>query len=538
MFKQKRWLLAKRKQIPQDDTTGQEIINGYIESLEELQTDHLLEMGTTEELQAHCDGLILEFQQKAKHTNRTTNSSVKFLQEISENKRWMSFLKQEMTANMRDHRVIIEAHEKEVKEFQRCKAARQDYRKEIEEQTEALPRKKSRLTQIEDEIEEMKLEIQELTQNISYTRHEITLTENQNRLLQHRKPPTISEYEIADDEVPEFNEEHEEILRQKRNMIAPIKQELSALTNEREALEAQFNLLVEETDDFEAEIIELTETINSMNTQGDEMHNECQYIQDQITERTNEIRSLERLKREGEVAYAQLQDRAKNFESIDGGKLDIEKTIVSLQTQLRRLIAEINEVNMNMKEASDANDAYATEALAKQTQFEGAVDWQTERDELKRELDELNEQIREKKTKLTKKEQKNDTRHANLSKYAPLLKKWKGKTANIEVPEDKTVSQLWAELTDAREKSEELQESAEREIGDLVTRNAKLEEELNRKKASLERTISQAYAEENQLRKRIEERRTRAEAEEKKLLQQIQEAKLKLAQKQLMQLRK
>lgn len=233
-----------------------------------------------------------------------------------------------------------------------------------------------------------------------------------------------------------------------------------------------------------------------------------------------------------------MLDRAKNFDGLDGGRLDIEKSIINLQNQLRALEQDIRDVNSKIQSASDANDAFMEEMRAKQSQFDEAVDWQREKEDLQREFQELTQEIKERKAALTHKEQKNESKQAILAKYGPLLKKWKGKTGQINVPADKTIAQLWAELNEARTKSGDMVRNAEKEIGELVIKNAKLEDELQRRRTALERAISQTYAEENQFRKRIEEKQMRAEAEESRLLQQIQEAKLKLAQKQLMQLRK
>lgn len=564
-----RWLKDQKTTVAPRDKASLRLIEDHLRELEELQQQYRNEQleiidevrqqtkggddgkavleREKAELQEHLDNMTRELEHalktrvnKRKTQRKEPNAFFTPFQIISNQNRWLSKLRLR-TSPKRELIDMISEYEDYLREKKReVKPGKPNYEQEARDHEREIAEKERRLEKLQDEVEENKATIESLNQEILETKLRIARTENANKLFQQFKPVTVPEYppeEIADEEV-DFDPAHEEILRGKRDQLQLLRKEVKALEDEKQQLELQLESLAEETDSFQKETVELTEAIRIMNAEGDRMQTQCAYVREQIGERTNEVKILEKLKKEGETAYAQLKDRAQNFDSLDGGRIDIEKTIVNLQSQLQALEEEIRETNTHILAASEENDAFMEEAKARQSQFEGKVDWQRERDDLQRELQELTEEIRERKSRLTQKEHKNDSKQATVTKYGPLLKKWKGRTNGANVPSDKTVHQLWAELGEARTQSEDMVKKAERELGELVLSNAKLEEELQRRKNSLQRVITQAYAEENQFRRSIEDKQMRAEAAESKLLRQIQDAKLKLAQKQLQQLRK
>jgi predicted nucleic acid-binding Zn-ribbon protein len=212
--------------------------------------------------------------------------------------------------------------------------------------------------------------------------------------------------------------------------------------------------------------------------------------------------------------------------------LDVEKTIDNLRNQLSEVRAQISAAESELGRLEDDAQAEEAQAQTRREYFEEAVDWQSERRELRAELKSLIDQIANRKGGLTASEQQNAARIASIAKYGPLLTKWHGKTGT-EAPPGKSIAQMWQEMDEEKKKSAAIIEAAEKELNELMARNAKLEEDVIRNRQLLERTISQFCADENQFRKRIEERRQKAEAEENKLLRKIQDARLKLAQRHL-----
>jgi predicted nucleic acid-binding Zn-ribbon protein len=388
----------------------------------------------------------------------------------------------------------------------------------------------ARLQQLRYQIIEAKTRVQSLHQEISTTKMGIVNTENDARLAQHRKPLTIPERPGTG--TVELNEEHEEILRTKRDLLPSLVQSVIDLQEERTQLESDLALIVSESNDFETELVDLNEATRQSTTESTRLQSELMYSQKQISERKNEIRLLERLKGEANTAYAQLVDRAENFEGIDGGRLDLESSIENLKSQLSAIREEVAQLEIDIDDANTENRRDLANIYAKRQQFAEAVDWTVERDDLRRELEALTREIQDRKADVNVGEQRNIVKQQSLAKYGPVVAKWKGKTGDGEVP-DKTVAQLWSEMEDAKRVSDEIIRDSEREMSELLMKNAKLEAELARRKTTVERSISYFYAEEHQFRKRIEDRRQNAEDEEKKIIAQIQKTKLKLAQKHL-----
>jgi hypothetical protein len=193
---------------------------------------------------------------------------------------------------------------------------------------------------------------------------------------------------------------------------------------------------------------------------------------------------------------------------------------------------EIAQLEEDMEVANSENDRDFANTQKERAQFAEIVDWKEERQDLREELEKLHDEIQKRKSEVSVGEQRNNAKQTSLAKYGPLVIKWRGKTTEDDIP-DKSIAELYAEMEDAKRRSEEITKNSEREMSEILMKNAKLEEEVNRRKTGLERTISHFYAEEHQSRKRIEDRRQKAEEDEKKLIAQIQKTKLKLAQKHL-----
>lgn len=457
---------------------------------------------------------------------------------IADQRRWLQQLRAgrtepellQMIANY--ERILERKHES-------VKPAKPNYGEQIAFSEAAIAEKEREIEVLRSDIERITTEVETLNEGVNEAKLNLSTFENANLLYKHFKAPTIPEYPM--DTAPtdhEFTEEHNEILRGKRDALTLIRSQATVFLRQETDLRSQLEELLAEASEFQAQIVESDDSIRSMTTEGEKLQKECIYVQEQIVERTAEVKMLEKLKRDGEVAYAQLNERLQEFDGLDGSRLDIEKAIISLQSQLNKVEADIKEANKRIGDESTANEDFMADTQVRQRQFDEAVDWQREREDLQREYHELTEQIKERKAQLSHKEHRNDSRQATLAKYRPLLTKWKGKAGNIEVPADKTVAQLWAELAETRTANESTVKSAEKQIGELMLTNGKLEDELARRKTALEREISRACSEEARFRKTIEAQKAQSDSAEAALLQKIGEAKLRLAQKQLAQLAK
>jgi hypothetical protein len=69
--------------------------------------------------------------------------------------------------------------------------------------------------------------------------------------------------------VSEFNEDHDNLLRAKRDEVAPLVAEVERLCCEKKTLEDQLGSLVDETDDFQTDVTEWTEAICRASAEGD-----------------------------------------------------------------------------------------------------------------------------------------------------------------------------------------------------------------------------------------------------------------------------
>jgi hypothetical protein len=184
----------------------------------------------------------------------------------------------------------------------------------------------------------------------------------------------------------------------------------------------------------------------------------------------------------------------------------LENSIENLKVQLSSIQEEISQIESDMSQAKADDERDFANTQWKRQQFAEAVDWKAERDDLRRELEVLTREIQDRKADVNNGEQRNIVKQQSLAKYGPLVAKLKGKTGEGDVP-DTNVAQLWSEMEDSKQRSDEIIKNSEREMSERLMKNAKLEEELTRRRTTVERSISYVYAEEHQFRRRIEDAR-------------------------------
>lgn len=399
-----------------------------------------------------------------------------------------------------------------------------------------LSQKESRVQDLNNEIEDEKSAIQQLNLSISELQADILRFQNANKLYQYLKPSTIPEHAIDTDEdkAVEFNEEHTNILKEKRDLIPPLKAETEILDNNQKNSENRLTTIRTQYDDAQNSIVELQEKIRFVTSESLRSARELHYVEDQITERQNEIRMMEGLKREAQNALSSLLERANDADGLGGGRLDTEKSIVSLQDQLRLVEQEIDDVNGKMDRTKAEDEQDQAEKVNQESAHVAAVNWEKEKKELQEELKDLLQQIQKKKQTLKLTESKTTQDSFSTTRVIPLVKKWQNKKVpNAHVPEDATIESMLAMLDQVKQERENSQIKSEQQIAELIVNNSKLQEEVSRRRKALERIVTQFHADENLMRKKIDDITEKATREEEKLLKQIESTKIKMAQRQL-----
>ncbi|OHT16150.1 hypothetical protein TRFO_13484 [Tritrichomonas foetus] len=405
-----------------------------------------------------------------------------------------------------------------------------------EDSESTISQKEAQVAELNESIENEKLLVQQLNLNISELQADILRFQNANKLFQYLKPSTIPEHTInsEDDTAMEFNEEHANILKDKRNLIPPLRAEVAQLEDEQANSEDRLTTLRNEFDNAQNQIVELQEKIRFANSECVRSTRELNYVQDQITERQNEIRMMEDLKREAQGALSSLLDRASDADGLGGGRLDTEKAIISLQNELRQVENEIAEIQDRIDEYKAVDEEDKAEKQKQKAAHDAAVNWQKEKVELQEEWRELMKEIQKKKNSLKTVETKQATQTYSTTRVIPLVKKWQGKKVpNANVPPEATIESMFAILDQVKAEHDSGMKKSEQEIAELIVNNAKLQEEVTRRRKALERTVTQFHADENAMRKKIDDIREKASKEEEKLLKQIESTKIKMAQRQL-----
>ena len=398
--------------------------------------------------------------------------------------------------------------------------------------TEEISSREAQLQELQAQIAEVKTEVRSLNHKISDLKQDIFLFENANILFRVMKPSTIPEKSPSTDDFVEMNEEHQNILREKRDRLAPLRQQVQTLQAEQEVDQKRLEVLYNDCSDMQDELDDLID--NTRVADSEAMRGQCElrYVKDQIKERKNEIKMMQSLRREAETALSQFVDRADSVDGLAGGRLDTEKAILSLQNELRVAHAQLIELRDRIADANDYEQSEVLETEKKQRDHDSAVNWEEERRDLTEELRRLTLEIRRRKGELTATESKLDNRQAALATLIPLIVKWRGQDG-VEAAEGATVESLLADLGEARRERDARMKRDQDRVAELITNNARLEKEVGKSRDALTRVVAQFRADENTMKREVDELRSKSDAEEQRLLKQIELTKLKIAQNKL-----
>ena len=395
-----------------------------------------------------------------------------------------------------------------------------------------IPALDDQLQTLNARISEVKSEVRNLNHEISRLHSDIFHFENANILYRAIKPSTIPEKSPSTEEFAEMNEEHTNILRDKRDRLEPLRKQVEQLNRTQEIDNERYNVLCQECDDLQDELDDLIDNTRVADSEGMRAVCELRYVKDQIKERKNEIKMMQNLRREAEIALSQFINRADEVDGLVGGRIDSEKAILSLQNELRVANAELIELRDRIADANDCEDSEVRECEKKQEEHNAVVNWAEEREDLQNELREITQEIRMRKGALTVTENTLDRRQAKLATLQPLILKWRGRDG-VAPAEDTTVEKLLIELDKARKERDERLRRDQDRVAELITNNARLEKEVGKSRDALTRVVAQFRADENTMKREVDELRAKSDAEEQRLLRQIELTKLKLAQNKL-----
>lgn len=404
---------------------------------------------------------------------------------------------------------------------------------DTEELIREISEKKERLNSINSDIQNTVNEIKHYNTEISEIQNDITNFTNANRLFESIEVTSISARSLNETppEIPVvLNDEHIEIITKKRSNIRQLKQTAQDLAQEQQVLESQLFENLMEVSNSNNKIIELKEAFRNHESHSTYLQSKVAWLKDQLSERINECNLINQTKREAEQALAALKDRVISNTVQPGGRLDLEKTILSLQNQYNKLMTDIDNLKNHINEDTRLREESKENANRQTTEQNSSVNWQNERAQLREDLARLNQEIQAKKQKVQTLEKSVSKKAAAFEKHAPLVKKWSSKLESVEVPED-SVAQLYEKINQTKAQKEAEQKKHHEEMTSLLVENAKLEKEVARKRLALNRIVEQFHTDEAAMKKENEERKTQYEVEEKKLLDQINIFKIKIAQK-------
>ena len=414
---------------------------------------------------------------------------------------------------------------------------------DINEKEENLQNLINKTNETQSKIKEFYRKIYETeNQRVEVEREIISLKCKQNYSLLDKK-----DKESNSSEEIELNEEHENILTSKVDVLRVLGAKAVEIKDQRKRNEEVLNTIKDDILNLTDEISQLQFDIQIEQNNSEKIRIEQAYLTNQVKERESEVKMMNNLKKEAEKQYHKV---FQNEDSLNlTKKRNFEHQKADLQVQIDKINNQIEKLQSRITETEEFNQTTEQTNKEERKKFKSAVNWKAEEAELKAELKSLTEALAKKKEEESFAQKTQIKQAENSSNYAPYVKKWKGKGLFTSLKEDpekllisenpqysqKTAQEIYTALQVEKEKVDEIKKNKQKQLSDLTIHNSFLEKELEKKRSYLKLLILDLQREQAKAPLVLKKKQDKAQEEENKLLQQIMEAKMKIAQRLLNQ---
>ena len=413
----------------------------------------------------------------------------------------------------------------------------ESYASEIMQEGENLEQKESELNELLNTMDQLQEEVDELQQKISSITYEINKAENENYRSSKIKNAVDFEpfHSSKASNIPDsmFSGEHLEYIKEKRNLLANLGEQINQIKIEMAPDEEYLQQLQQQNAFLLCEKSNTRKRLQKVSAEQKNINEELSLIQTQIKETDVNIANNERIMKDTELIVSGLirrLDLVKNQTDANGA---YTQQITSLEKQ----IAIIQDENSQLKD-----DLAQTEKLYEEDQrnlksrldfAESKLNWTKEQKNLTEELKQIQQKLSEIKKQRDECFNSNNEIEGRFNKLLPLINKWlplfRGKpiSEETEVHIDTLLQQYHKKKNGTKQAMKKDTESHE----SLVFENEKLEGKIARKQEELSRIMTRFATEQNKFKAMIQANRSNCFEDEHKILEQINKLKIKIAKR-------
>lgn len=398
--------------------------------------------------------------------------------------------------------------------------------------TEILNQRENELNELLNNIDSLQDEVDDLNQKISNMNYEITKSERDNYRSKKIKnaidnEPFHPKNRNVDDSM--FSGEHLDYLREKRNLITDLGEQINKLHNAMAPDEESLLDLQQQNAYLLCEQSNTRKEIQKVSIESKKLDEEISIIKAQLKELDIDIANRNRLRHDAEAAVSGLIYRKelmyKDNERKDSQAIEtLEIQTALLQESNSRLQQDIdNSTKLYENDKQNLSDKFSF--------VHNKINWSQEHNNLKNELKNVQQQLSEIRQNRDEVLNKVNELENRFSKLSPIISKWSGKFQHTELPQndDANIDGL---LQQCQRKLNGTKKSLKKEtdnFDNIISENAKLEAKIARKQEELNRQMTRFISEQAQLKNSIQSSRNYSFEEEHRIVEQINKLNVKLA---------
>lgn len=402
-------------------------------------------------------------------------------------------------------------------------------------QTDLLGQKKDELDEMLAKIDADQQEVDDLSVQVSNEQLEI---EQLRRELSHTKK--IRHYQDLETSGPrkdpgidesKFSSDHRDFIMAKRNVIADLTNQISAIQGSTDLLEDETSGMQRDSVAWTCERGQLAKDISRAYSRRKELEQDVSMTRERLRELATDISMHERTAKDSEAALGELIARQESVEAMAGGKGEITRNVEHLDreiAELTRVVDMLDEDIENIKSDRENFEEKTNKDISRQQEVSN---WKSEEDRLKSEMADLRREVAEAENKLKQALSSADVKEARYNRLKALAALATETSGDVGANDDVSVDVLLKKFDRASAEAAQRKDTGRDSLDEVVLNNAKLEALIAKRREELTRAISLFQGEQARLKAETEYRRTKAFDEERKIVEQIEAAKLKIARK-------
>lgn len=329
-----------------------------------------------------------------------------------------------------------------------------------------------------------------------------------------------------------FSGEHLEYIRNRRNTIDDLRQQVEKIHSETNPLEEEVTALQQDAVTLKHRQIKYQQKLERRESERKEMQHQVTLTKDMLKETSADVTAHQSVARDAEIALSGLIARKDIMESQLDGNSALMHSLRDLDNEISIAEDRVQALDDDLAKLHEDRTTYEDNTAQELDGNKTAQNWRADESHMRGEWDRVRQDLADTDQELKNTLSRIKEKEVRYDRLVPIVRKWKTRVrGDTRAPSDESVDKLLRQCNRSLTNSTKLVKTRAGGLERLSLENSRLEAAIASKREQLLREIQQFERDKAQLRSTVLQKRTSAFDLEHHLIDQISQLKRRVAQK-------